>query len=132
MTTIHEMLQMIDESSFHSSKNHIIKADARRIMKLLYKKCQKEVKELMDWYNKEILDKDDPKPRKAKQEIIENPFLSTYFTFLVMSACTGPEWGNMCSPLEFIPIFEQKRGQEDFELAEVRFIIGASKNEGEF
>lgn len=91
MITIHKMLQMIDESSFHSSKNHIIKAEAHRIMKLLYKKCQEEVGDLMKWYEQEILDKDDSKPRKVKREIAGSPFLSTYFTYLVMSACTGPE-----------------------------------------
>ena len=132
MITIHKMLQMIDESSFHSSKNHIIKAEARRIIKLLCNNCQEEVEELMEWYDEEILDEDDEKPSEIKDEIMNSPFLSAYFTFLVMSACTGPEQNNMCNPLELITIFEQKRGQEEFELAEVRFIIGASKNEGEF
>lgn len=91
MTTIYEMLRMIDESTFHSSKNHIIKAEARRIMKLLYNQCQEEIEELMEWYDDEVVGKSNPKARKVKQQIIDSPFLSAYFTYLVMSACTGPE-----------------------------------------
>lgn len=38
----------------------------------------------------------------------------------------------MCNPLKQVSVFEQKRGRKDFKLDEVRFIIGKSKNDGEF
>lgn len=55
MTTIEQLLNILDESAFHSSKNHVLKAEARRLMNLLLKRGQEEFKSKADWYRLNVL-----------------------------------------------------------------------------
>lgn len=107
MTTIAQLLNLLDESTFHSSKNHILKAEARRLMNLLLKKGQDEFKSKADWYELHVLNGfiyDEDLGRK--DQISKSPLLSTLFILNVYGVYSkkGVK-GWLCGPLEDVEIF---------------------------